>query len=78
MSNITPAQCRAARGLLCMSQARLAELIGVSRLTICRFEKHYILPPDLSALKAALERKGVVFSAGPERPDGVWFWVSFV
>ncbi|SHG59022.1 hypothetical protein SAMN02745157_4467 [Kaistia soli DSM 19436] len=35
-----PAQCRAARGLLCWTQDKLASASGVSRSTIKDFERH--------------------------------------
>ena len=61
--NLTPAQCRAARGLVNMTQQQLAEAIGVSLRTITHFEKdgRTPIPAILRALKDALEAAGVIF-----------------
>jgi predicted transcriptional regulator len=60
---ITPAQCRAARGLLAITQSRLAELSEVSTRAINSFEGGTTkpVPSSLMALKMAFERAGVVF-----------------
>lgn len=38
--DLSPEQCRAARGLLDWTQARLASRAGVSRSTVRDFERH--------------------------------------
>jgi transcriptional regulator with XRE-family HTH domain len=62
---LTPAQCRAARGLVDWSQDDLAAATGgaVAKRTIVRFEKGETEPHNgtLSALRAALETAGAVF-----------------
>lgn len=58
------AQIRAARALCDMSQADLAEIAGVSSMTVKRAEgsgKPYPSQEAISALLAALESSGVVF-----------------
>ena len=61
--DLQPAQCRAARGLLDISQLRLAELAGVSVRTIAYFEtgERMSTPETRAALRAALEAAGVQF-----------------
>ncbi len=60
---ISPAQCRAARALLELDQAQLAEAANVSRNTVVAFEKGQRTPNqnNLLALQAALETAGVEF-----------------
>ena len=62
---ITPAQCRASRGLIDMDQATLAVDSNVSRNTIVSFEKGQRLPNtnNLKAIRVALEKAGVEFIA---------------
>lgn len=62
---ITPAQCRAARALLEIGQAALAESASVSRNTVVAFEKGQRAPNhnNLAAIRAALEAAGVEFIA---------------
>jgi DNA-binding XRE family transcriptional regulator len=61
--SITPAQCRAARGLVDFDQASLASKANVSRNTIVDFEKGKRVPNvnNLAAIRAALESAGVIF-----------------
>ena len=63
---ITPSQCRAARALLDMDQAILAEAAAVSRNVIIDFEKGRRTPGrnNLAAIKRALEDAGVEFTNG--------------
>jgi len=63
---ITPAQCRAARGLVDMDQAVLAEGAMVSRNVIIDFEKGRRVPNrnNLSAIQRVLEEAGVEFTNG--------------
>jgi transcriptional regulator with XRE-family HTH domain len=71
MKPITPAQCRAARGLVELDQAHLARGANVSRNVIVDFEKGRRVPTvnNLAAIRAALEAQGVIFieenGAGP-------------
>lgn len=60
---MTPAQSRAARGLLGWSQEHLATMAGVSVRTLISFEKGERTPMErnISALRAALEAAGVRF-----------------
>ena len=61
--SITPAQCRAARGLIDFDQANLASSANLSRNTIVDFEKGKRVPNvnNLAAIRAALESAGVIF-----------------
>lgn len=70
---ISPAQCRAARALVEMDQARLAEAANVSRNTVVDFEKGRRTPNtnNLHALEAALEAAGVIFVAENGEGPGV-------
>ncbi len=63
--SISPAQCRAARGLVGMDEAALARAANVSRGTLADFEKSQRAPPAeaLAAIRAALEAAGVEFIA---------------
>lgn len=58
---ILPEQCRAARGLLNWTQARLAALAGVSRSTIKDFEcnRHALHRSTEEQLIEAFERGGI-------------------
>ena len=59
---ITPAQCRAARGLLDWTQNDLANVSGLSALTIRRFEKGEDLrDSNKKLLQFTFERAGVEF-----------------
>jgi transcriptional regulator with XRE-family HTH domain len=66
---MTPAQCRAARALLGMSQSQLGFVAVVPLGLIIDFEAEATTPEDedLDALQDALERAGVEFIGG----DGV-------
>ena len=63
---ITPAQCRAARGLVEMDQGTLADGAMVSRSVIIDFEKGRRVPVrnNLAALQRVLEAAGVEFTNG--------------
>ena len=63
---ILPAQCRAARGLIAMDQADLAEAANVSRNVIIDFEKGRRVPTrnNLAAIQRVLEKAGVEFTNG--------------
>ncbi len=60
---ITPAQSRAARGLLDMSQGQLAAASGLSLRTVQHFEgsERQLSPATLEAIERALEAAGVEF-----------------
>jgi transcriptional regulator with XRE-family HTH domain len=60
---ITPAQSRAARGLVSLTQADLAARSGVSLRTIIHFEagQRQPIPANLAALRTTLEASGVEF-----------------
>lgn len=61
-----PAQCRAARALIAMDQATLAEAANVSRNVIIDFEKGRRVPGrnNLAAIQQVLEKAGVEFTNG--------------
>jgi transcriptional regulator with XRE-family HTH domain len=63
---ITPAQCRAARGLVDMDQAVLADGAMVSRSVVIDFEKERRVPTrnNLAAIQRVLEEAGVEFTNG--------------
>lgn len=63
MMPITPAQCRAARALVELDQAPLAQRANVSRNVIIDFEKGRRTPTanNMAAIRAALEAAGVEF-----------------
>ena len=65
---MTPAQCRAGRTLVDMSQAALAAVANVPRGVIVDFELSALPPKSyLQAMQRALEQRGVEFVEG-ERP----------
>jgi DNA-binding transcriptional regulator YiaG len=63
---MSPAQCRAARGLIAMDQAVLAEAANISRNVIIDFEKGRRVPTrnNLAAIQRVLEKAGVEFTNG--------------
>jgi transcriptional regulator with XRE-family HTH domain len=65
MNTITPATCRAARGLLDWTQRQLAAVAGVGLSTVKAYEAGATTPVqnNLKALGAALEGAGVEFIA---------------
>ena len=68
MTNISPATCRAARGLVDLTQRQLAEAASVGLSTVKAFESGASAPManNLKAMQAALEALGVVFTNGGE------------
>jgi transcriptional regulator with XRE-family HTH domain len=73
--DITPDQCRGARGLLDMTQSDLASKSGVSLGTVINFESGERQPirAVMEAIRKALEDAGVEFT--PENGGG--FGVRF-
>jgi len=71
MHTITPATCRAARGLVDMTQRQLAEAAFVGLSTVKGFEGSSSTPManNLRAMQSALENAGVLFI--PENGGGV-------
>jgi transcriptional regulator with XRE-family HTH domain len=60
---ISPAQSRAARALVTLTQVRLARLANVTESMVRDFEKGRRMPTidELKAIRSALEAKGVEF-----------------
>ena len=60
---MTPAQCRAARALISLSQDALATASGVAKRTIASFESGTAqpYPRTIAALRSTLEAGGVIF-----------------
>jgi len=60
---MTPAQCRAARGLLEITQSQLAHAAELGLSTVVDFEKERRLVSlgAVEAIRAALERAGIEF-----------------
>lgn len=67
---MTPAQCRAGRALLDMTQPALAEASGLGLSTIVDFERtrREVATTSVKQIRAALEAAGVVFL--PENGNG--------
>ena len=68
MAELTPATCRAARGLLDWTQRRLAEAAGVGLSTVKGFEGGTKAPMrnNLEAMRRAIEEAGVDLTNGEE------------
>ena len=66
-------QCRAARGLLNLSQAELAQSAHLTDSTVARFEQRGHIPTfnNLQAIRSALEAAGAVFVSGNGGGPGV-------
>jgi hypothetical protein len=64
--HVTPAQCRAARGIAFMTQSRVAEVADVPRGVILDFELNSLPPKPayLKAMRRVLEERGVEFVEG--------------
>jgi transcriptional regulator with XRE-family HTH domain len=71
--SLTPAQCRAARGLLDWTQEELAEMAGVCRSTVRDFEKgrHDLSRSSEAQITAALAGAGVYLISAGEMGPGV-------
>lgn len=63
---ITPAQCRAARALLSVTQQQIAATSGVSLRSINNFERSErgLMRANMAAVQSALEAAGVEFLEG--------------
>jgi transcriptional regulator with XRE-family HTH domain len=72
---MTPAQCRAARALLDISQSKLAQLADLGLSTIVDFEKkrRQISLDAAFRIRAALERAGVEFIDENDGGSGLRF-----
>jgi transcriptional regulator with XRE-family HTH domain len=70
---LTPALCRAARGLLDWTQKDLADTVGVSVTTITGYERHgaTMRPETLARIVAVFRDAGVVIEPADGR-TGVW------
>jgi transcriptional regulator with XRE-family HTH domain len=70
---MTPAQCRAARGLLRWTQPDLAKASGVSDVTVRKFENEQATPQraSLQVMRQAIEAAGVIFVAENGEGPGV-------
>ena len=60
---MTPAQCKAARALLDITQSNLAEAADLGLSTVVDFEKErrQVSPDAVAALENALEHAGITF-----------------
>ncbi|PZO63232.1 MAG: transcriptional regulator [Paracoccus denitrificans] len=70
----TPEQLRAARAMIGISQAELAERVGQSTMTIRRAETSggpIVAAQTIDAIRSALEKAGVVFLAENGNGPGV-------
>jgi transcriptional regulator with XRE-family HTH domain len=67
---ITPAQSRAARALLAMSQVKLAKLaeLGLSSVRDFETDNRAVSADIVAAITSALNRAGVEFADGGVRP----------
>lgn len=74
---MTPAQCRAARGLLAWTQAELAARAQVNGATVRGFENGTKAPQraSIAAMRRAMEDQRVVFD---ERDGMVGVWLPHV
>ena len=73
MSILTPAQCRAARALVTLSQPRLAQASGLGLSTVVDFERsrRKVSEQAAASLRGALETAGVVFIDADAQGPGV-------
>jgi transcriptional regulator with XRE-family HTH domain len=71
--NLSAGQCRAARGLVGLTQTDLAARSGVSLRTINNFEteQRETIPANLAALRRALEAAGLEFIDDDDGAVGV-------
>ena len=89
LDGITPAQVKAARAILALSQQELAAAARVSQSTVADFERaaRTPVPNNAAAIRDALEARGIQFAAGGvlpagtagvplKRPGAVMRWIS--
>jgi transcriptional regulator with XRE-family HTH domain len=71
-NQITPTQLKAARGLLRISQIKLAAMAGVATSTLADFERNERTPTfnNLVALRRACEQLGIKFIPGGVKLKG--------
>ena len=71
---VTPAQCRAARALLNITQTQLAEsaLVGLSTVVDFEKERRQVSSTAVDKICLALERAGIDFLSGNAGDEGVW------
>ena len=81
---ITSGQIKAARAMLGMTVAQMAQLAGIGFTTMVRLESADGVPAGnvktLTAVKSAIEKSGIEFLGSPEEGAGVrWkikkFWL---
>lgn len=72
-ANLTPALCRAARGLLNWTQEELAQRADLSRSTIRDYEgcRHQLHRATVIQLRRAFEEEGVIFTDVPGHGPGI-------
>jgi DNA-binding transcriptional regulator YiaG len=73
-SFMTPAQCRAARALLDMTQSQLARAAKLGLSTVVDFEKQRRSVSDaaVTAIQKALQRAGIEFTDDSGKGEGVY------
>ena len=79
---ISGSQVTAARDLLHLTQAELAEVAGVATITVFRFEAGQAEPHrgSLEKIQAELERRGIEFTNGdspPSEGEGIGVRLNF-
>ena len=70
---MSPAQCRAARALLGITQSQLARAAKLGLSTVVDFEKErrVVSNESINAVKAVLERAGIEFTDGNGDGEGL-------
>jgi transcriptional regulator with XRE-family HTH domain len=65
---MTPAQCRAARALVDLTQPALAEAAGLGLSTVVDFERsrRQVSADAIAAIRSAIEAAGVEFTNGDQ------------
>ena len=75
---VTGRQLRAARWLLGLSTAQVADRVGLSRNTVERLESYDGIPPSRSHtlidMRRVFEAAGIEFIGTPEEGPGVRLW----